>query len=210
MNASHPRILQMHNLSFSYPDYPVFSSLSSAIPAGLTLVTGDEGTGKTSLARILAGELKADSGDITFCNAAATVFYIAPRSAQYDQCTVHDFIHEVIPQQFPNTHMAALPTLAEGLSLAPHMDKKLFMLSTGSKRKVWLAAGILSQADLTILDDPFAALDHASIRFATQMLNTTFSGNAGRACMVMAYEPPIGLENVHHIALDKASTCHAG
>jgi hypothetical protein len=50
------------------------------------------------------------------------------------------------------------------------MDKKLFMLSTGSKRKVWLAAGFASGADLLLLDEPFAALDAPSIAFVKELL----------------------------------------
>jgi ABC-type multidrug transport system ATPase subunit len=46
----------------------------------------------------------------------------------------------------------------------PHIDKPMYMLSTGSKRKVWLAAALATLRPLTLLDEPTGGLDAASIR----------------------------------------------
>ena len=54
--------------------------------------------------------------------------------------------------------------LADGFALAPHLEKSMFMLSTGSKRKVWLAAALASSRPLLLLDEPTGGLDAASIR----------------------------------------------
>ena len=56
------------------------------------------------------------------------------------------------------------------------------MLSTGSRRKVWLAAAFASGAALTLLDQPFAAVDKASMRVMIEWLNG--AAQAGRAVVV--------------------------
>jgi len=60
--------------------------------------------------------------------------------------------------------------LIKGLGLSPHQDKPLYMLSAGSKRKVWIAAAIASGATITLIDDLTAALDRGSIEFLTDKL----------------------------------------
>jgi ATPase subunit of ABC transporter with duplicated ATPase domains len=66
--------------------------------------------------------------------------------------------------------LARLPALIDGLGLAPHWHKPMYMLSTGSRRKVGLAAAFTAGAALTLLDEPFAALDRPSINFVLGLL----------------------------------------
>jgi energy-coupling factor transporter ATP-binding protein EcfA2 len=82
--------------------------------------------------------------------------------------------------------------VTDGLSLAEHLAKPLYMLSTGSKRKVWLAAAFAAGATLTLLDDPFAALDKPSIRFVQQRLALWAAPDqaSARACVLALYELP--------------------
>jgi ABC-type multidrug transport system ATPase subunit len=54
--------------------------------------------------------------------------------------------------------------------LAPHMEKPLYMLSTGSRRKVALLTLLASGAPVVCLDQPYAALDMASIRALREYL----------------------------------------
>jgi energy-coupling factor transporter ATP-binding protein EcfA2 len=76
--------------------------------------------------------------------------------------------------------------------LDEHIDKALYMLSTGSKRKVWIAAAIASGAEVILIDDPFAALDKPSIRFITQLLQEA-SKLSTRAWVISGYEAPEGV-----------------
>jgi ABC-type multidrug transport system ATPase subunit len=54
--------------------------------------------------------------------------------------------------------------LVTALQLTPHLDKRLNMLSTGSRRKVGLVAALASGATVTLLDQPFVSLDASSIQ----------------------------------------------
>ena len=85
-----------------------------------------------------------------------------------------------------------LEELVESLAITPHLDKPLYMLSTGSRRKVWLAAAFASGAPVTLLDEPFAALDAPSIACVKLRL-TRSASQTTRALLVADYEAPGGV-----------------
>ena len=93
-----------------------------------------------------------------------------------------------------------LGILMQALDLTLHLEKPLYMLSTGSKRKVWLAAALASGAALTLLDEPFAALDRSSIRSVLDLLREAAS-HRQRAWVVADYEAPPGVPLAQHIDL---------
>lgn len=197
----HPALLQARDLCFSHPGRTLFSHWSADIPAGLTLVRGDDGSGKSTLLRLLAGQLPAAGGELRLqglcLNEApevyrAQVFFTEPRTDAFDAWTPPQFF-EAQRLRYPGFDTQALERLADGLALAGQMDKQLFMLSTGSRRKVFLAAAFASGAALTLLDMPFAALDKASIACVTGWLADA-AGHTGRACVLADYVAPAGLQ----------------
>jgi ABC-type multidrug transport system ATPase subunit len=82
--------------------------------------------------------------------------------------------------------------LITALQLTPHLDKRLNMLSTGSRRKVGLVAALASGATVTLLDQPFVSLDANSIRVLQEILRDTCQG-PDRACLIADYETPAHL-----------------
>lgn len=171
-------VLQARDVCFAYPQHPLLRNVSLLAPAGVCMVRGGDGVGKTSLLRILAGEMPADSGhvqlgDIQLSQQAAAykqqVFWVDPRTTALDDMTPNAYWAQM-QAQYAQFDAPALSELINGLSLTQHIDKSLYMLSTGSKRKVFLAAAIASNARLTLLDDPLAALDKPSIQFVIEQL----------------------------------------
>ena len=192
-----PTILQATDLTFNYPERELFNQLSLAIPAGVTIIRGGDGRGKTSLIRLLAGEQKAHSGQLAINGIRLDqqadqykqqVHYVDPRTEAFDQMTVPEYFASV-RARFPGFDDAALPALIEGLSLTPHVEKKLFMLSTGSKRKVYLAGAFAAGAVVNLLDDPFAGLDKGSIDFVGEVL-ADFAEPGGQVWIASFYETP--------------------
>jgi ABC-type multidrug transport system ATPase subunit len=188
-------LLQARDVCFAYPQHQLLVNVSLLAPAGVSLVRGGDGVGKTTLLRILAGELPADSGQVQLGHvllsqhAAAykkQVFWVDPRTTAFDALTPHAYWAQM-QLQHAQFDAQALPELIKGLSLAEHVDKSLYMLSTGSKRKVFLAAAIASNAALTLLDDPTAALDKPSINFIVGQLRTA-AQIAQRVVVVAHYE----------------------
>lgn len=195
-----PTVIQVVNLSFSYPQTNVFSSLSFNLSAGVTLVQGGDGSGKTTLMRLLAGDLKPQSGHILFNDLTSPnppkveglkLFWMDPRSTEHDPIKARDYLDQQA-RRWPDFDRQGLPGLIDGLSLFEFLEKPLYMLSTGSKRKVWLAAAFASNADVALLDDPFAALDKPSIRFVTEVLRR-LAMQAKRAVVITGYSAPDNL-----------------
>nr|WP_317203666.1 ATP-binding cassette domain-containing protein [Janthinobacterium sp.] len=164
---------------------------------GVTLVLGGDGRGKSTLLRLLAGDLTAAGGQLRIGAARldaaapayrAQLFWIDPRSEDFEQLTALEYFQSV-RERYPDWAAQALPGLIAGLSLEPHLDKKLYMLSTGSKRKVWLAAAFASGAPVMLLDEPFASLDKVSIGFVRGLLREV-AGAAARVCVLADYSAP--------------------
>ena len=204
-------VLQVDGLGFGYPGQAaLFANWSTRVAPGLTLVRGGESSGKTTLLRLLAGDLAAQAGEIRIngitlgAQPAAyrqKVFWTNPRTDAFDQVTVLDYLASLHPR-YPAFDQRAVPALLESLSLTEHRHKPLYMLSTGSKRKVWLTAAFASGAALTLLDDPFAALDKASIGLVLQLLEKeTAKQGAARSWMLADYEAPGKLPLAATIAL---------
>ncbi|MFZ6745096.1 ABC transporter ATP-binding protein [Undibacterium sp. JH2W] len=193
-------LLQARNLSFSYPGKTLFSEWSGDISAGINLVLGGDGRGKTSLLQMLAGDLQAQSGQlqiqgITLHEQAeqyrSRVFWLEPRTDAFDQISVQEYFSSV-RNRYPQFDEKLLENVIEGLALTSHIHKHLYMLSTGSKRKVWLAAAFAAGATINLLDDPFAALDKASIEFIHKTL-LQLAQNPGQAWVLAMYATPPGL-----------------
>jgi ABC-type multidrug transport system ATPase subunit len=193
-------VLQAHGLNFSYPGNQLFSDFSINIAAGVTLIQGGDGRGKSTLLRLLAGELPVQAGQLQINGIKlqdqpvlyrGLVYWQDPRSEAHDQLTAHDYF-ESQRRAYADFDEAVLTDAAAGFDLAPHLHKQLFMLSTGSKRKVWLAAALASKAAVTLLDEPFAALDAASIHYISTWLKA-HSSKTHRAWVLADYVAPSGL-----------------
>jgi ABC-type multidrug transport system ATPase subunit len=166
-------VLRVQDLSFAHPGQPPLASgWSLSLGAGLCLLHGDTGSGKTTLLRLMAGALAADHGRLTLAGTRLDEdaeayrrrsFYIDAATEAFDPVTARACIAS-LGEPGNAADRAALAALIEGFGLAPHLDKAMYMLSTGSRRKVWLAAALAASRPLTLLDEPAGALDAASIR----------------------------------------------
>jgi ABC-type multidrug transport system ATPase subunit len=193
-------MLNLSHLSFAYPDCEVLRDFSAELAPGVALVLGGDGRGKTTVQCLLAGELPPDAGRLQLGDVfldeqpeayRQQVFWKDPRSAAHDALTVTDYLLSV-QRTYPGFDEALLACAIDGLTLTPHLHKNLFMLSTGSKRKVWIAAAAASGAALTLLDGPFVSLDQASINFVLQLL-TEATQQSTRIWVVADYVLPSGL-----------------
>jgi ABC-type multidrug transport system ATPase subunit len=202
-------VLQARGLTYGFPQQPVFNHFCVAISAGITYVVGDESCGKSTLLRLFAGDLIPQVGSIEVCGISAKdnlasykkhVFWIDPRTSVHDHISPNEFF-DLQRKVYPKFDDALLLALIEGLSLNDHVAKAMYMLSAGSKRKVWLAAAFASSALVTLLDEPFAALDKASINFLVERLES-ISQNTNRAWVIADYEVPQNLSTVYTIDLD--------
>ena len=176
----------------------VFDLASLTLRPGVTLVQGPEGSGKTSLLRVLAGERHLLGSHLQ--RAPGTeVYWANPNVAVDEQHSASDYF-KTLTAQYAHWSAARLHGFADALGMADHLEKPLYMLSTGTKRKVWLCAAVASGAALTLLDEPFAALDSRSIATVLEVL-TEAATTPHRAWVIADYLPPRGVPLTQTIVL---------
>lgn len=190
-------LLHACDLGFSHPGHTLFAGLCFAIDPGLTLVRGGDGRGKTSLLRLIAGEIAPSAGSLE--RRAATLFFETPADAAHDDVVVREWL-AARQQRFDGWRAEVAPALIEGFGLAEHIDKPMFMLSTGSRRKVGLVAAAASSAELTLVDMPYAAIDAPSGRLLTRLLAEA-AGQATRAWVIADHEVPAGLAGLRGLTV---------
>lgn len=192
-------VLNVTGLCGGPAEQALFHDLAFQLPAGVSALLGDEGVGKTSLMRLLSGDLTPTAGQLHLSDEAAAlalplasvVFWTDLRLPLHDQdtpaqCWAH--LRASCPAWSDDTQKE----LIEVLQLTPHLDKRLNMLSTGSRRKVGLVAALACGATVTLLDQPFVSLDQASIR-SLQAFLAKLGQSPHRAWLIADYEKPVHL-----------------
>jgi ATP-binding cassette subfamily F protein 3 len=154
--------LTASNLSFSYDTQtPLVRDFSITIPAGEKIcVVGKNGKGKTTLLKLLAGELTPQSGQIVYHPALKKGFFEQTNvKSLVDARTVEEEIRysqpDVDQQQARDICGAMLFSGDEAL-------KKISVLSGGEKSRVMLGKLLVSPANLLLLDEPTNHLDMES------------------------------------------------
>ena len=149
----------------------LFTDLSFTLsPGELLQIAGANGSGKTSLLRILSGLSVALDGEIRWNNTRASgadyhrdLLYIGHHSAVKEDLSALENL--LIASAFSDTKLTpeiAIEALCNiGLSGREHLPTKV--LSQGQKRRVGLARLLLSNAPLWILDEPLTALDVGAV-----------------------------------------------
>lgn len=198
MNA----FLEIRGLGFAWPGQaPLFAHLNASLTPGLALLSGDEQRGKTTLLRLLAAEIRPQAGtmQLTGQDIGDQLAGLRPDMTRpdLDALVVADWLRRQVPE---GPARDRLDDHIDGLSLGEHLHKGFYMLSAGGRRKVGLAAAMALQPPLTLLDQPFAALDLASIRYLSDWLREQ-SLATDRLVLLADYEAPANLAIAQRIDL---------
>lgn len=160
-------MLRLENLGRRHGDHVVFEGLTYTFGPGCVALCEEDSTGKTSLLEIIAGVLAPDAGNVWIDGHSLRQ---APQQAldrlAYvpDNCLVSPAQtgRELLIQVAAAKQVAlddAVLALADALGLAPHLDKRLEQMSTGTRRKVFLTAAALGDPAVVVADGPSNGLD---------------------------------------------------
>ena len=185
-------LLVATELCFARGAHAVLDRLSFAIGPGLTLVRGGDGRGKTTLLRLMAGELEPGSGAVAA--PAGPPHRPDPLDPAHEASRARDWLVRECGGR-PGRDPRLEARLVEGFALREHLDKELFRLSTGTRRKLALVAAFAAGAPLALLDAPFAALDRPSRGLLAGLLAEAAS-HRSRGWVIADHEHPPALEGV--------------
>lgn len=162
-------VLSIEHLSKAFPPQQLFSDVSFEIKRGEHVaIIGDNGTGKTTLLKILNGLVDADQGSFTLGTNVHIGYYDQEHHVLHMEKTIFDEISDDYPS-LTNTEIRNM--LAAFLFTGDDVFKLIGDLSGGERGRVSLAKLMLSEANFLILDEPTNHLDIASKEILEHALN---------------------------------------
>lgn len=173
------KALYINNLNKSYGDHQVLHDMTLQVqPGEMYGFVGSNGAGKSTTMRIALGVLAADSGEVLMGDRPIDddlrrrIGYMPEERGLYAKEKIGDQLRFFARLHCLSDEAARKNAdgLLEQLGLAERSDDKLEELSLGNQQRVQLAASLIHDPELLILDEPFSGLDPVAVNVMSDLL----------------------------------------
>lgn len=174
---SNNRNFEVKNLSCVRDDRTLFEGLNFKLKNNqVLLLEGKNGSGKTSLLRIICGFREQDEGEIFWCDNAikdsqyfAEMAYVGHLDGVKKELTVLENLK--ISLALGQQGVYSIEQALDKVHLAGYDDSLVQSLSAGQKRRLSLARLLITKNSLWVLDEPFTSIDKEGIKLIESLMH---------------------------------------
>lgn len=178
--------VEVHNLTVSYNKKPVLWDIDFTLPEGQIIgIIGPNGSGKTTLLKSLMDLIPSDSGFVQIFGkpldrSRERIAYVPQReTVDWDfPASVMDVVlmgryrkYNILKRISKRDREIAEEALQQ-VNLLPFANRQISQLSGGQQQRVFIARALAQQADLYLMDEPFAGVDAATENAILELLTT--------------------------------------
>ena len=199
--------LTVKNLACWRNEQVLFNNLSfNLAPANVMFLQGENGSGKTSLLRILCGFRLQDEGEIAWNKKSAlsnpeyfqNISYVGHKNGIKDELTVEENLN--LMRSMATASDIRTESVLKKIGLFKQADVLTRQLSAGQKRKLALARLMMTNNSFWVLDEPFTSLDVASVGFFEELIKQHIS-RGGMLILTSHHEIDLTGLSVNHYSL---------
>jgi len=221
MSQTEVNLVELHGVSFSRGNRQIFDDISLTVPRGkITAIMGPSGIGKTTLLRLIGGQIVPDSGQILFDGenvptmSRSRLFTVRKRmsmlfqsGALFTDLDVFENVayplreHLRLPDALLNS-MVMMKLEAVGLRGAARLMPS--ELSGGMARRAALARAIALEPDLIMFDEPFVGQDPITMGVLVKLISE-LNRALGVTCIVVSHDVPevLSISDYAYIVADR-------
>jgi ABC-2 type transport system ATP-binding protein len=184
----------------------ILTEVSFEWSRGVLAVIGGNGTGKTTLLRVVAGAAKPNEGKVTWNGIPASravrqrgkIGY-GPQERNLDLAiTLREFLGLCADLRGLRGRTKLIAAVAEELGLVKQLDERLANLSGGGRRKAMTAQALLGTSELIVLDEPTSEVDYAASR---KFWNAFQTRGKSSALVIATHDVELALSSADAILL---------
>ncbi|HBR4415255.1 TPA: phospholipid ABC transporter ATP-binding protein MlaF [Klebsiella pneumoniae] len=226
MSQTQANLVEVRDIRFSRGDRVIFDDISLSVPRGkITAIMGPSGIGKTTLLRLIGGQIPPDRGEILFDGenvpqmTRSRLYTVRKRmsmlfqsGALFTDLNVFDNVayplreHTHLPPALLHTTVM-MKLEAVGLRGAAKLMPS--ELSGGMARRAALARAIALEPDLIMFDEPFVGQDPITMGVLVKLISE-LNSTLGVTCIVVSHDVPevLSIADYAYIVADKKIVAH--
>lgn len=181
-------MLSVRGLSFQYSKGEnAIRNISFDLPTGFTILIGENGSGKTTLIRNIVGGLNASTGTVSIDGVQQNdsafyknISYLPQEFSMYPSLKNREILQFIAAQKgvIKGEISASVATAARKANITQFLDRKFKQCSLGMQKRIGIAAALIGDPSVVILDEPTAGIDPKERLSFYQVVRECFKGKS--------------------------------